>query len=175
MTRISLLSPSQMSPAQRTVYDAVVAGKRGRVGLPLLAWLASPEFAQRAQHLGEFARYETTLAPRISELAILVVAHHWRAPYEWEAHAKEALSAGVSQRIIQAIAASEEPLFVQPDELLVYEFATSVLQSHTVDEGLFVRAFAQFGERGVVELVGILGYYTMIAMTLNVFEILPSS
>ena len=175
MTRISLPSPEEMSSAQRAVYDAVVAGKRGRAPLPLLAWLASPEFAQRAQFLGEFARYETTLAPRLSELAILLVAHHWQAAYEWASHEKEALRAGVEESVIAAIAAGQAPAFVQQDDLLIYEFTESLLLNRAVEESLYRRAVAALGERGVVELVGVLGYYTLIAMTLNVFEILPAA
>jgi 4-carboxymuconolactone decarboxylase len=164
-----------MSSAQRAVYDAVIAGKRGRAPLPLLAWLASPEFAQRAQSLGEFARYETTLAPRLSELAILLVAHHWQAAYEWASHKKEALRAGVEEKTIAAIAAGQTPSFAQQDELAVYEFSQSLLVHRAVEESLYRRAAAALGERGVVELVGVLGYYTLIAMTLNVFEILPAA
>src|SRR5579862_7878312 len=104
MPRIKLPEPSEMSEAQRRVYDAAVAGRRGRAPMPLLAWLASPEFADRAQSLGEFLRYQTTLSPRLSELAILVVARFWTSHYEWFAHKKEALKAGLDEAVISDIA-----------------------------------------------------------------------
>jgi 4-carboxymuconolactone decarboxylase len=90
MTRLTFPCVHDMTDAQRTVYDATVAGRRGRVPAPVLAWLHSPELASRAQRLGEFVRDETTLNPRLSELAILVVARHWTSQYEWAAHEAEA-------------------------------------------------------------------------------------
>jgi 4-carboxymuconolactone decarboxylase len=171
MARIALLKPEEMNAEQLAVHAAAVAGKRGRAPLPLLAWLHSPELADRAQRLGEYVRYDTMLDPRISEVAILVVARYWTAHYEWAAHKREALCAGVSEATVAAIARGGHPEMALPDEQLVYEFAHALVTRHAVGDELFARATVAFGERGVVELVGVLGYYTLIAMTLNAFEI----
>jgi 4-carboxymuconolactone decarboxylase len=171
MTRIRTFAPEQMTEAQRRVYDATVAGKRGRAPAPLNAWLRSPELAARAQSLGEFVRYDTTLSPRFSELAILVVARIWTAHVEWRAHKSEALKAGLPSEIIDDIADRRRPRMASAEELLVYDFVHSLCVDHAVPEALYQQAVAVFGEDAVVELVGILGYYTLVAMTLNTFEV----
>jgi 4-carboxymuconolactone decarboxylase len=174
MSRIVFPMPDDMSEEQRAVYDAAVAGKRGRAPLPLLAWLQSPVFAGRAQSLGEFVRYDTSLGPRLSELAILVVARDWNAPYEWTAHQREALRAGLDERIIAAVAEDSDPIFENDDEALIYQFSRQLLKTRKVEDEVYRCAIAAFGERGIVELVGILGYYSLIAMTLNTFEIVAA-
>jgi 4-carboxymuconolactone decarboxylase len=171
MSRIKLPEPSELSEAQRRVYDAAAAARRGRAPLPLLAWLASPEFADRAQSLGEFVRYQTTLSPRLSELAILVVARFWTSHYEWFAHKTEALKAGLDEAVIADIAARTQPHFTNRDEQVIYDFCTHLNETHSVPDDLYREAAETIGEKGVVELVGILGYYTLISMTLNTFEI----
>ncbi len=170
MKRFEELPPAQMSAEQLRVVAGAVAGARGRVPVPMQAWLHSPELADRAQRLGEFARYQTTLAGRLSELAILVVARTWTAQYEWFAHRRDALKAGLGEDVIAAIAVGREPEFAADDEALVYAFSRSVMLRYGVDDGLYARATEVLGAQGVVELVGILGYYTLVAMTLNVFE-----
>ena len=171
MSRITLLAPSQMTDDQRRVYDATRSGRRGRVPAPLIAWLVSPALAERAQKLGEFVRYETTLPPRLSELAILLVAHHWASQYEWFAHEPEALKAGVDAAVVNDIAAGRRPRFEKDDERVVCDFVTTLHETRSIPEGLYRTTVAALGEQGVVELVGLLGYYTLISMTLNVFEI----
>jgi len=162
-----------MTEEQRRVYDATVAGKRGRAPAPLMAWLASPVLADRAQKLGEFARYDTTFPPRLSELAILVVARYWTAQYEWTAHKAEALKAGWDLATIDEIANRRRPQFKNADERVVYDFSLTLNQTHAIPTELYQTAIDVLGERAVVELVGILGYYTLISMTLNTFEISP--
>lgn len=173
MARVKIRTPEEMSEEQRRVYNDTVAGKRGRVPAPLVAWLESPVLADRAQKLGEFVRYETSLPPRLSELAILVVARYWTAQFEWTAHKAEALKAGLDPEIIDDIAQRRAPRFKNTDEPVIYEFSVALLQTHEVPEELYRRAVEKFGQRAVVELVGILGYYTLISMTLNTFEIQP--
>jgi 4-carboxymuconolactone decarboxylase len=173
MARIKLLVPEQMTEEQRRVYDETVAGRRGRVPAPLLAWIESPVLAGRAQKLGEFVRYETSLPPRLSELAILVVARYWTAQFEWTAHKAEALKAGLDPGIIDDIANRREPELSNNDERVVYDFSVTLNRTHAVPDELYAKAVATIGLRGVVELVGILGYYTLISMTLNTFEIEP--
>ncbi len=171
MPRIQLPAEPDHSGAQRRVLAAAVAGLRGRVPAPLTAWIASPEFGDRAQHLGEFLRYQTSLRPRFSELAILATARHWSAEYEWFVHKAEALKTGLEPEIIAAIARGARPEFPDPADAVVYDFARSVHEKHFVAPELYQRAVELLGESGVVELVGIIGYYALVAMTLNVFEI----
>ena len=173
MARVKIRTPEEMTGEQRRVYNDTVAGKRGRVPAPLLAWLESPVLADRAQKLGEFVRYETSLPPRLSELAILTVARYWTAQFEWTAHKAEALKAGLDPEIIDDIANRREPRFKNADEPVIYGFSTTLLQKHAVPADLYRKAVETFGLRAVVELVGILGYYTLISMTLNTFEIQP--
>jgi 4-carboxymuconolactone decarboxylase len=170
MPRIDMPNDADMTAEQRVVCDETIAGRRGHVPVPLRAWLASPEFARRAQHLGEFVRYKTSLPPRLSELAILVTARHWTAQYEWYAHKTEALKAGLDDGVIDAIAEHRPPAFRSDDERLVYDFSRRLHEDHAVDDDLYRSAVTVLGEHGVVELVGLLGYYTLVAMTLNTFE-----
>ena len=171
MPRLPDIDVARLTPEQRKVHDAIVAGPRGKVEGPLRVWLTSPEFAARAQELGAFCRFGTTLAPRLSELAILVTAAHWRAAFEWNAHKKFAREAGVSPAVIDAIKAEAEPRFANDDEAAVHAFARELLQSRRVSDATYARATAALGAVGVVDLVGILGYYGLISMTINAFEV----
>lgn len=168
--RITDLAPEQMDADQRQVVDEAVAGKRGRIPGPLRIWLHSPELGRHAQRLGAFLRYDTTLGPRLSELAILVTARAWTAQYEWFAHKREALKAGLEPEIIAAIAARRKPVFNDPAAQAVHDYAVALHTTHHVPPAVHEAALAVLGERGVVELVGLLGYYTLVAMTLNAFE-----
>jgi 4-carboxymuconolactone decarboxylase len=169
--RLPDLTPEQMTPDQRRVAEKAVAGKRGRLPAPLRAWLHSPEFGDRAQSLGEFLRYDTTLGPALTELAILVTARFWTSQYEWYAHKKLALQAGVSPALCDAIARRERPSFPDAKAELVYDYAMAMHTDRTVTQAMHDRAVAALGEAGVVELVGLLGYYTLVSMTLNGFGI----
>ena len=169
--RLRDLRPDERDPAQRRVAAAAVAGKRGHVPAPLRAWLHSPEMGDRAQRLGEFLRYDTSLGPALSELAILVTARAWTAQYEWYAHKREALKAGIDPAVIDAIAARRPPVLPDPKAQVVYDYARTLHGQQRVPDALHAAAVAALGETGVVELVGLLGYYTLVAMTLNAFEI----
>ena len=168
--RIPDLLPEEMDHAQREVIDEAVAGKRGRIPGPLRIWIRSPELGRHAQRLGTFLRYDTILGPRLSELAILVTARAWTAQYEWYAHEREAEKAGLDRAIIAAIAARQTPVFTDPAAQAVYDYASALHGTHHVAALIHDAALAALGERGVVELVGLLGYYTLVAMTLNAFE-----
>jgi 4-carboxymuconolactone decarboxylase len=171
MPRINIPAFSEMSPDQQRVHGEIAAGKRGRVAGPLLVWLKSPEFANCAQKLGEFVRYETSLSPRLSELSMLITARFWTAQYEWFAHKKEALKAGVDPAAIEEIAQRRTPRFEKQDERAVYDFSMSLHKTHAVPDNQYRALVEAVGEEGAVELVGLLGYYTMISMTLNAFEV----
>src|SRR4029077_11959346 len=121
--RIPDWKPEDLTSAQRKVHDAIVAGPRGRVVGPLRVWLMSPELAERAQELGAFCRYGTSLPPRLSELAILVTGAFWQAGFEWHAHAPIAINTGLPADAIEAIRSGKEPKLAQKDEQAVYGFS----------------------------------------------------
>ena len=161
----------ELSADQQRVADAITGGLRGEIPGPLAMWLLRPELADRAQRLGEYARYQTCLAPALSEIAILAVARYWGSEFEWHAHKRIALAAGVSSAVIESIRTRQTPEWETSEQETVYEFAKTVLEDRRVDDGLFERAVGALGQDGVVDLVGILGYYSLISMTINVFDV----
>jgi 4-carboxymuconolactone decarboxylase len=163
--------PEDLTPAQRKVHDAIVAGPRGKVVGPLRVWLLSPELAERAQELGAFCRYGTSLPPRLSELAILTTGAFWQAGFEWHAHAPIALKAGVPAEAVEAIRLGKEPKFDREDEQAVYEFSRELWNKRRVSDAVYNRTAGLLGNNAVVELVAILGYYGLISMTINAFEV----
>jgi 4-carboxymuconolactone decarboxylase len=171
MIRLPPLDPETLSPRQREVYHSILCSARHSVEGPLRAWLASPELADRAQALGLKCRFGSSLAPSLSELAILTVAAYWKSEFEWHAHAPLALQAGLSAAVIDAVRIGAAPPFAHPDESIVQAFAVELLRHHAVSQPTFNAARARFGDEGVVDLIGILGYYTLIAMTIAAFEI----
>ena len=176
MPRLDLPPQDKMTPAQEAACAEAIAGIRGRVPAPMIAWLQNPELASRAQKLGELLRYQTTLEPRLSELAILVCARHWTSHHEWAAHKREGLKAGMDAEVIAAIAARRAPKLRDEREQAVFDVSDIVLRTGRVPPPLYARGVAVLGERGMVELVGILGYYCLVALTLNTFELgLPGS
>ena len=170
MPRPAAVDLAHLTDAQRRVADEVRAGRRGTVPANVVAWLPSPELARRAAALGEFVRYETSLGPRLSELAILVVARHWSCAYEWAVHAREASAAGVPADVIDAVGRDAMPILSGADAV-VYAFARELVRSGRVDDALHALAVAELGEAGVVDLVGLVGYYTLVAFTLNASEV----
>jgi 4-carboxymuconolactone decarboxylase len=171
MPRINLPSPDQMDADQRRVYDKIVSGPRGKVQGPLRAALHNAELADCWQALGALLRYRTTLSPRHSELAILVTGRACQSPFEWYAHRIEAEKIGLETSIIEALLAQRWPDDLQPDDALVLRFALELNQHRSVSDATYAAALARFGERTVVELTALVGYYTMVAMTLNAHEI----
>jgi 4-carboxymuconolactone decarboxylase len=171
MVRITLPSPESMSVDQRRVYDKIVSGRRGRIQGPLRAALHNAELAERWQALGELLRYSTSLSPRQSELAILVTARACRSPFEWYAHRLEAEKAGIEAPVIEAILAHEKPPGLSDDDATIVQFAAELNRFKSVSDATYADALSSFGERTVVELTALVGYYTMVAMTLNAHEI----
>jgi 4-carboxymuconolactone decarboxylase len=173
MSRINPIKPELLDAEQRSVYDAIANGPRKGVRGPLAVWLHRPKLADRAQALGRYCRYDSCLPPRLSELAILLMGKYWEAEYEWAAHKPFALEAGLAPAIIDAIRDDLAPTFHAADEALVYAFIRQLHQQHAIDNALYAQAVALLGEQGVVDLVGIAGYYTLISMTIKVFEVPP--
>ena len=176
MPRLDLPPEAAMTEAQKAAVAEAVSGIRGRVPAPMVAWLQNPELASRGQKLGELLRYQTTLEPRLSELAILVCGRHWTSHHEWTAHKREGLKAGMDPEVIAAIAARRTPTLRDAREQAVYDVSTTLLANGRVPQPLYAAGVAALGERGMVELVGILGYYCLVALTLNTFELgIPGS
>lgn len=170
-SRLSPLDEATMAPDQRRVLDAILSGPRGNLDGPFLAWIHSPALADHAQRLGAFCRYGTRLETRLTELAILFTAAWWQSQAEWQIHAPIAREAGVSDAVIEALRAGREPTFEHDDEALVHRLGRTLYTTRRVDAALYADAVATFGETAVVELVGVFGYYALVAMTLNVFEV----
>lgn len=168
--RIKFLSPGEMTADQKLVYDESIASKRGRPPEPMFAWLASPEMAKHATRLGAFLRYDTSMSVAESELAILVTARHWSAKFEWYAHKKMALAGGLDPKIIDDINARRVPVFDNPKLKVIYEVARSLHDARCVSQPLYDEALKLIGERGLAEVIGLCGYYTMVSMTLNTYE-----
>jgi 4-carboxymuconolactone decarboxylase len=160
-----------MTPAQRRVHDLIIAGRRGRFGGPFQLLIRAPEICEHAAKLGEHLRWGTSLPDRLSELAIITTARFWRAQYEWFAHAPLAEKAGVPTAAVEAIRRGETPSFTQKDEALVHRICTELFKTQRLTDASFAEAVASLGETGLIEVIGIIGYYTMIGNTLNVFQV----
>jgi 4-carboxymuconolactone decarboxylase len=174
--RLPLLDEAQMSEAQRSLMEAIRSGPRGKSITPrgpFAVWLHAPELGHLAQALGGHCRYKTTLSPRLSEFAILCTARLWRAQYEWFAHAPMAEKAGVKPKTIADLRAGREPKSAPKDERAIYAFVRELYKTSRVSDRTYKRVHAFLGDGGTVELVGILGYYALISMTLNVFRMMP--
>ena len=169
--RIPLPSPEELSPAQREVYDTIVSGRRGRVVGPLRAILHNPELADRWQTFGEILRYLTSLPSRLTELAILVTARRWNSELEWGIHARAAREAGLDDSIIDALRLAGAPKFNAPDEQEIYEYVRQLQTCGQVSDEVYAAVWQRWKEVGIVELTAIVGYYTMVAMTLNAHQI----
>src|SRR5215471_13206670 len=166
--RFKPLSPETMTPEQKEVADRIMAGPRKGMRGPFSALLRSPELADAAQKLGEYARFKTSIPQKLNELAILLTARHWTAQYEWYAHHQLAMKAGLSPDIAAAIAENKRPASMQPDETVVYEFCKEVLDTGQASDAHFKAVVDKFGERGVMDLIGAMGYYSLVSMVLNI-------
>ena len=171
MPRLHLPSIDEMTTEQRSVHDEVVSGVRGRLVGPLRAVIHSPDLARRWSRLGEFLRFSTCLPKKLNELAIIVTGRRWNSQLEFLIHAEAALAAGLDPACIEAIRLGKAPTFIDEAEAEVYEFARLLQQTGTVDGPVHAAVTKRWGSKGVVELTGVIGYYTMVSMTLNAHEI----
>ena len=166
--RFKPLVKSDMTEAQRKVYEEIASGPRAGVRGPFGVLLRSPELADRAQKLGEYVRFASSLPERLKEFAILITARHWTAQYEWHSHHAHALKAGLAPGLAADLARGKRPAEMRDDEAAVYDFCNELHEKKSVSDSAYRAAVAQFGERGVVDLIGISGYYTLVSMVLNV-------
>lgn len=173
--RMPLLSDDQMNAAQRAAAAELIAGPRKGVKGPFIPLLRSPELMARLQKVGEYLRFESALPPRISEFATLIVARHWTQQFEWFTHVPLALKAGTPKTTIDELGDGARPTGMSAEEAFVYDFACELSLNRGVCDGTYRTAVEIFGERGVIDLIGIIGYFTLISMVLNVARTPPES
>ena len=171
--RFPILTPDQMTPAQKKVAEAILTGPRKTMGGPFNAWLRSPEMAERLQAVGEQVRFHSSLAPRLNEFAILLTARAWDAEYEWYAHYPLAMKAGLKPEIAAAVAKGRRPAGMAADEAAVFDFTTELRRTHRVGDATYGRVQRLIGDQGVIDLVALSGYYDLVSMTLNTAEVRP--
>jgi 4-carboxymuconolactone decarboxylase len=165
--RFKPLTYDQLTPAQKALADHVLAGDRGTLNGPYNVFLRSPEMGDLAQKFGDYTRFHSAVPKKLNEFAIIITARYWNSQYEWLAHRKYASDDGLSPEIIEAVATGRRPTTMSPDEEAVYNFCTEMLDTKQVSDSAFAAAKAQLGEQGVVDLVAVMGYYHLVAMTLN--------
>lgn len=166
--RFKPLAYDAMTPEQKLMVDHLLAGERGGTNGPFNVTLRDPEMGDAAQKLGAQLRFHTALPNRLNEMAILMTARFWTSQYEWYAHHRGALTAGLSPAVIDAIAQGKRPASMQPDEEIIYNFASEMLRTKQVSDAAFKAVVEKFGERGAVDLTGVMGYYCFVSMMLNV-------
>jgi 4-carboxymuconolactone decarboxylase len=174
--RLPVLQDHQLDDRQRALMDALRAGPRGqsiKLRGPFAVWMHAPDFGLLAQAFGAHCRYKTSLPPRLSEFAILCTSRLWRAQYEWFAHAPIAEKAGVKPKTIADVRAGREPKAAPKDERAIYAYVQELYKTRRVSDRTYKRLHAIVGDGAMVELTGLLGYYAMVAMALNVFRMLP--
>jgi 4-carboxymuconolactone decarboxylase len=170
MSRLPALTPDQLSPEQKRVHDEIAGARSGSVRGPFAFWLRIPRIADAANQLGNSLRLEGKLDRRLFELAILVIARHWSAQYEWFVHEKAALAAGVSREVVEAVRQRQVPSFSRSDEQLAYQVVDELQQTRMLSQASFERAHAALGADQLIELVSVIGFYTTAAMMINAFD-----
>ncbi len=181
--RFPILTRDQLTPEQSKLVSTLLAGPRGggdtsaaavanlMANGPFNAWARSPDLGDRLQKVGEYIRFNTSIPLRLNEFAILITARHWTSQYEWFAHLPLALKAGLDPKIAAELAQNQRPANMKDDEAAVYEFCTELHRNKNVSDATYQRATALFGEKGVMDLIGVSGYYTAVSMTLNVADV----
>ena len=174
--RLPVPAEADLNEAQRALLAAIRSGPRGASITPrgpFAVWMHAPEFGQVAQPVGGFCRYQTSLPMRLSEFAILCTARLWRAQYEWFAHEPQAEKGGVKAKTIQDLKAGRKPASAPKDERAIYDFVQELYKTKRVSDRTYKKLHGMLGDKAMVELVGLLGYYVMISFTLNVFQMMP--
>ncbi|MEQ1889885.1 MAG: carboxymuconolactone decarboxylase family protein [Alphaproteobacteria bacterium] len=186
MTRLALLAPDTLNDAQRKIFDAITKGPRTRnaprgIGIslstpaglpgPFNAWMYSPVIGNLVQELGAALRFSNSLPENLLEIAVMMVGRHWLAQFEFWAHARLARAAGVSEAAIEAIRIGAEPEFGKPEEMQIYLFAREFNETKRISDKTYAATRALIGEQGLVDLVALMGYYTLVSMTLNCFQV----
>lgn len=171
MARIPLINEnSEFTPAQRRVVDAILGRRGGRIPGPYRLSLHCPELTEVWHPLGETLRLKSSFPLRLSELGILIAARGWDCDYVFNAHIAHALKGGLSQSVIDAMAAGKRPVFGKEDEEVFYDFGMELFENRKISDKTYQRALGLFGIAGVVEMAALIGYYSMVAMSLIAHE-----
>ena len=168
ITRFMPLKAEELTPPQKAWADMIAAPPRNAKfgNPPYRAYVRSPDLAPRLSALSDYLRWNTSLSPRLSELAILITAREWTAQYEWFAHYPLALKGGLDPGVADAIAAGKRPDSMKDDEAALYDLATALYRDRKVPDPVYKAALEKFGERGIMDIIGIIGYYDLVSMTL---------
>ena len=173
--RLPDLDLNNFTDKQKQVYKNIENGPRGRVAGPLRIWMRNPELAENAQALGQYARFDSSLSPKLSELAILITARYWSAQFEWVHHVPSAKEAQISEDIISAIAYAKRPIFSDASMQTVFNYCAELHRDKEVSDDTYKNAISKLGTAGVIDLTAICGYYTLISMTIKAFRIFDES
>jgi 4-carboxymuconolactone decarboxylase len=177
--RFKQIPVEKLTADQRALYDAIQSGPRGAIknsaaakpgplGGPFNVFLRSPEIGNIIQSLGAAIRFKSSIPSKLNELAIITTARQWSSHYEWQAHHRLALEAGLDPAIGEDIAQGRRPAKMAEDEAIIYDFSTELHETHSVSNATYERAVDRFGERGVMDLIAVNGYYVLVSMVLNV-------
>jgi 4-carboxymuconolactone decarboxylase len=175
ITRFTPLKTEELTPPQKAWADMIAAPPRNAkfTAPPYRAYIRNPDLAPKLSALSEYLRWNTSLAPRLSELAILITAREWTAQYEWFAHYPLALKGGLDPKVAEAIAAGNRPDSMKDDEAALYDLATALYRDRKVTDPVYKAALDKFGERGIMDIIGIIGYYDLVSMTLITMQAGP--
>ena len=171
MSRLKPLSPADMNPAQLALRDAMTEIWKRAEGGPFDLWYQSPELGQHSNRLGGYCRWGSKLEFDVLETAILTVAHFWSQDYEWATHAKNAIAAGIGQNVIDAIGAGQPPVFATVEQSIAHDVAREILETRKLSGETYARAVAIFGEPALVDLAAVVGWYTSLAIQMNIFDV----
>jgi 4-carboxymuconolactone decarboxylase len=166
--RMPPLDPAAMTDAQKRAAQALSAGPRGGVKGPFIPLLRSPELMDRLQKVGEYLRFQSALERRLSEFLMLVVSRRWTQQFEWTVHVPLAVAAGVQAEAVASLAEGRRPAGMAPDEALAYDFCDELWRNKGVSEATYREAAERFGERGVVDMLALVGYFITVSMVMNV-------
>ena len=171
--RMPALPMDQMDDAQKAAAQELIAGPRGAVFGPFIPLLRSPELMNRLQKVGEYLRYQSALEPRINEFVMLIVSRQWTQQFEWCMHYPLALKAGMKQEILDALAEGRRPSGMAQDEEIAYDVCDELARTHGVSDTTYRRALDVFGERGILDMIGLIGYFNTVSMVMNVARTPP--
>ncbi len=172
-SRMPAIAPEHYTEGQKKAAQEFLETRKAPVFGPFVPLIRSPELMTRAQLMGEYLRYRSSIGQRLSEFTILITAREWTQDYEWYVHHPMALKAGLKPEIAEAVFEGRRPSGMAPDEEILYDFVTELNHTKRVSDATYERTVKQFGEQGVIDVVGLQGYYSLLAMTLNVSRLEP--
>ena len=166
--RMPEIPRNRMTAAQEEAATEIAAGPRGEVKGPFVAFLRSPDLMRRVQKVGEYIRFVCPIDKRLTEFASIIGARAWNQQFEWWAHYRQAVEAGLKREVADAVAEGRRPAGMAEDEEIVYDTLTELINSKGLSDPTYARAVSKFGEQGLIDLVSVVGYYTLLAMVMNV-------